>query len=364
MSGFDVTFRTQQMLAPYQMADAQAKTQGIQNIGNAAIQTAGFVMDNARANADLQMRQARSDAEIASFQQEQQLNAYKLQQVMALDQAAVSRFGVTMAGVQARMAELEMQQKESMLKQADDQHSKSAYELALSMGLDLDMTSGKAKPFASKQDYDEALKKYQSVNFHPRSGDSYSPMLEQSRLASMIEKLRITDPEVAAVFSRQLRTSLGLPEEPPDQTTAPAKEVPHDASQASQRAFLNTVIQDKALSAMASSVLNDQRWESSPFWSKFGQDTATRELMSASIAASARDLRGMQSELGRDADPSYMLNWVMAQAEREPRLMTYLLWRAKDDPATIRMKLNALFPDRQGAVDYAINQIPSFSESK
>lgn len=94
MSGFDTAFRTQAMLAPVQMEAGRRKNEGIAGIGQAAFGV-----------AELMMRKAESDTRIAAFQQEQQLNQYKLQQLMTLDQAGLSRYSVDAARLQTEAAQ-------------------------------------------------------------------------------------------------------------------------------------------------------------------------------------------------------------------------------------------------------------------
>ena len=117
MSGFDNALRSQQMVAGIEMEAGARRNQAIQGIGNAAMGV-----------SELLMRKAESDTRIAAFQQEQQLNQYKLQQLMQLDQAGMSRYQVDSARMQTEAQALQLEEAKLRLKTMERDLSTGAEE--------------------------------------------------------------------------------------------------------------------------------------------------------------------------------------------------------------------------------------------
>lgn len=126
MSGFDVQMRTQEMTSGLQMEAGRRENEAVARIGNAAASLPEMVMRAQQARQSMQSEQqmmglreremmlneAKSAAQIASWEQESQLNQYKLQQMMALDQAGLSRLQVEMAQEQLNGVRMQNRQAE------------------------------------------------------------------------------------------------------------------------------------------------------------------------------------------------------------------------------------------------------------
>lgn len=357
MSSFnDATFRSQQMLAPYQMQGAMNKTQGIQNIG-AAVQGA------VQQNADMYIRMTESSAKVAAFEQEQQLNAYKMQQMLALDQAMMSRHGVSVAESQADMAKLGVEEarakNEHLRSEAGFNTARQRSVLGEAMMGEPDMILGedgiprKGTPderkkfedaYRGKQDADRrgstsdpSLTRYTQLNLQlERAKKRRSDILldEDGRAAVDAEIARL-QPLVDDAFRGIGGDAGGVParSQPSTQTQAAPTSGPQQTP--FERAYSNP-----KLKPVMESAYSAPEWEQSPTWSKF--DDQSKQMISAGVA-----LLGDRIMVGdRNLDPSMRARYVMHFAETRPATMAMLLAMSGRDDEEIRMMLEQMFPER------------------
>lgn len=225
MSGFDVTFRTQQMLAPYQMEAGRRQNEGLQYIGGAAAGAANQFNEMRLNAAQLMMRKAESDTRIAAWEQEQQLNQYKLNQMLALDQAMVSRHGVTMAQLQADEAKMLFEQRksgfESETKLREAQYQKVMSEMfgspedAYARGWVPDESGVGYRRARSEDERSEFLRRIRSVADARRSAARPESQFSEARALEilreqLLEAQELGDQEQAQAIQERINSLLGI----------------------------------------------------------------------------------------------------------------------------------------------------------
>lgn len=154
MSGFDVQMRSQQMVnQSQQFYDAQ-RYESMQQMGQSLMQGPGIVQDMMLRQQDAKMR-------LALQQQEFQGNALKLQAMMAIDQADVSREQARAAKLQNDAMELDMrmrmqasQQQEALGKKqsfADILRAAGGVRGAAAAGIGVNLEKGEFEPMDAEQ---------------------------------------------------------------------------------------------------------------------------------------------------------------------------------------------------------------------
>lgn len=392
MSSFnDATFRSQQMLAPYQMQGAMNKTAGIQRIGDAAVQAAGM-WNQAQGNAaELALRTAEADTRIASFQQEQQLNQYKLQQMMALDQAAVSRHGVTMAAMQADMAVItrdEAKQKLDAMKGDSEAQTQKNRLLQLqaevATGMRYNPNTGKSEPI-DKAELDAMQHQYGAFEKarRPRSdaGNTIDAQIRalDNRRQRAFATISSFNPEVTDEMKAEARAEYDrltreihaidptyVAEPPPpggmsgpiqtkDQIQRPDQEI-------RRRGAAGKSLSPEALFNVQQNAFADPQWQGSPFWSKLNVDETTRMHMSQGIAAFADSLAKVNSENGRNIDPQMLHQYVMQSVQKDPASASFLMMLSGYSDEEIKMNLPVLFSEIRGSdINSAIERAQSYA---
>lgn len=377
MSSFnDATFRSQQLLAPYQMQGAMNKTQGIANIGNAAMQAAGMWNQAQNSAAEMAIRQTESDARIASFQQEQQLNQYKMQQMLALDQAAMSRHGVTMAEMQADMSVMARDESREKLKamrgksdEQDQQNRVMMLEAEIATGMRFDPNTGKNVAIDPKEM--ESMKQrygsYQKMR-HPVQGETSLTRYTQMNLqydrarraaSNLMGEKSMKDAAIREMQSiypalREAARGVGieLPENSGDyadtlgktdsyQDKQPAPDEPKKP----RKGIAIRSLDNDTFGYIANNAYQSEQWQADPMWSKLNVDDETRAIMSNGIAAYADALITTQKKNGRTIDPQMAHEFIMQSARQSPDAMAFLLMLTQDSSDDIRMKLKVLFPE-------------------
>lgn len=357
MSTFNTAqMQTDAMLAPLQMEAGRRRNEGIQYIGQAAASAAEQFNVARQREAQLQIQGAEATARIGAWSQEQALNQIKMQQVLALDQAMISRHGVTMAEVQANTAMMEYQQRAEAVKGSQVDHRQKQYEYALMAGLRLNDKTGEMEPFANEAEWSKAVKKFQAVNFKP---NNYSPGLERSRLLSALrEAQRSGNTALVEKIQREINDSEGITSGTPTEPPPPAAT---SGAPAAPQAQANAQPQGNGLSPtvnyVATQAFHSPVWDSSPTWGRLNVDEQTRAKMSVGVGRIAEMQLKIAKNNGRDIDPGRMHDFIMQDAETNPTSMVWLLHQAGDDERTIRLKLGVLFKGREEAVDWALKQI-------
>lgn len=399
MSSFnDATFRSQQMLAPYQMQGAMNRQAGIQRIGDAAVQAAGNYNQARNQAAELAIRTTEANVKIASFQQEQQLNAYKLQQLMSLDQAAMSRFGVDQAGMQVEMMGYERDKAKASAKYLESQtgamHAKESnllYEGALKSHKILD--NGKLRDPKDDAEWERFKSDYQFAESAGRSQSSISP--EYQRMAQISREMdrqrRIIDgnwssDEEKANAQRRLdalgpeydsamqeagiggRSGAGSGMVPPGPQpgqpgTHPPQPMPETPSGTKPRGMMGRGFDDNTFNYVATQAYKSPAWEQDSFWQSFAPDDQTKVAMAEGIAHMADSLVNFQHSNGLNLDPAMSHEYVMHFAKQNPAIMGSLLMMTGDSEEEVRMKLAVAFPNLSKAgLDMAVAKVHKTAE--
>lgn len=376
MSSFNPAgLETDRLLAPVQMDAAARRNQAIQYMGTASLQAAGAINDARFRAADLSLRTAHvqqqaieSDARIASFQQEQELNTYKLQQMMALDQAGMSRHQVEQSALTTKILGLQVKEAESKAKMFDAtfegsvenvrmenarlsnmlwENPEEAY--AAGMGKSPDGRWVKVPEEENKRQQAAYVKskRDQRIGTGARSGDSLS--LQIDRLADFVSSDEFINlsPNVREMvlgnletMVRQQQEALGAPKQ--------QQQSGDDSGNKPSRRTVQTNMPKEAFDAIANGAMQAPEWSASPVWTRIGQDQVSRQRMSQGIAAYAGLIAATQGEGGQSALQITTENApsvVMSLAEKSPDMMAILLAVAGDDDDAIRMKVETLFPN-------------------
>jgi hypothetical protein len=314
----DATFLSQQMLAPYQAQDAQNKLQAIQNIGASAM-----------GGAEMLMRGMESATRIQAFQQEQDLNAYRMSQMLALDNAMQSRYGVKMAEVQADMMTLERDLQKFKVKQlisgGDDYETKHKKASWMKARLDsmggmsglraqggiirgeepvLDPSEQEFKDYWSRYDeaeaagkttkspQDVAMQRFLDLNrqlnatLRYTSELSFIPEGAREQAIQQTDALRVATWQAAREAGINLDPAqLGQPDpvgEPTYDSTVQQDGQPKPQGKAAP-ARPTTAIPDQIRQAMTNMARQDPAWQSE-FWSKLNTDPVTQSKLSEGIA--------------------------------------------------------------------------------
>lgn len=349
MSSFnDATFRSQQMLAPYQMQGAMNKTAGIASIGQGMA-----------SGADMIQRGVESAARIAAFQQEQQLNQYKLQQMRLLDEAGMSRMQVESARMANEAQALGLEEARRKLDAMRTQQSafeaearQTLFEAETLTGSRYDEAQQKMVPL----DEGELEKRQERMqSFYGAKRARYSsttdPLMRDARTMDlMIRSARealdnaFIPEERDAAQSRLLalekrRNSL-------EQPWLGDVEVSDGEPQAKSWGRNPQPAQVRPdVSAYAEQSYNDDRWQADPFWSKLNTDEPTRIALSQGIGIYADALMQRLGKRGRNVDPARVYSYAFQVAKERPDQMALLLAFSGDDNEVIGMKLRALFPN-------------------
>lgn len=377
MSSFNPAgLETDRLLAPVQMDAAARRNQAIQHMGTASLQAAGAINDARFRAADLSLRTAQvqqqaieSDARIASFQQEQELNTYKLQQMMALDQAGMSRHQVEQSALTTKMLGLQVKEAESKAKMFDATFEGSVEnvrmenarlsnmlwespEEAYAAGMGKSPDGRWIKVPKEENERQQAAyvksKRDQRIGTGARSVESLSLQLDRLADFVMSDEFINLAPEVQEIIrgnletmARQQQEALGTPKPQPQQPG-------NDSGNKPSRRTVQTNMPKEAFDAIANGAMQAPEWAASPVWTRIGQDQVSRQRMSQGIAAYAGLIAATQGEGGQSALQITVENApsvVMSLAEKSPDMMAILLAVAGDDDDAIRMKVETLFPN-------------------
>lgn len=401
MSSFnDAAFRSQQMLAPYQMQGAMNKTAGIQRIGDAAVQAAGMWNQSQNNAAEMALRTAEAGTKIAAWQQEQELNAYKLQNLMAIDQAVISRTGASIAELKAKSMELKYNAEKKAYEGMDVD---TAYKTAQAKSKLMDMAIGlpdmvmgdDGMPRKGTKEERAAFEdSYKFREQSQRGEPTVSPAmrkyndlsLQLSRYNSYLANpLSARDPEAvkhAQEMAKALRPAVrqaaieaGIQmDEQEAGTPSPTTGEPRGAlsttddgkpvANTKRRGIHQRSLGDDARAYVRDQAAQSQAWKASPVWSRLNVDDETRDALSQGISAYADALLSTQQQNGRDLDLGMVHEQIMAQAERSPVIMGMLLAFAskstneRESNEEIRMQLRTLFPEAN--IDATMKQINSY----
>lgn len=107
------SFQTQARADAYRMQGAQSYAQGITGAANAAAEGMRYMQDLSLRQTEMQMR-------VEAHQQEQAINAQKLQALMAMDQVKTSRLQTEALEKQNKMADVQIRSAEFQLDQQKD----------------------------------------------------------------------------------------------------------------------------------------------------------------------------------------------------------------------------------------------------
>lgn len=356
MSGFDVQFRTDALVGPMQVEAGQRKN------------------DLRGAYVDQLLRGAESGSKIALFQQEQQLNSYKLQQIQALDQAMLSRHGVTAAEMQAKMtgyaaeeAELMLRQKKQALAGDEVDYASKLNEYALTIGQRKNPTTGKweAIPEAELEAGINRLGrvagagKYGDQNFELRErGQSLARLnrLDQIINSYEFEGREPTEQEQIRAERNQLYQQLypGQPAQnnsgrsgslPPPSTVNANPQPPVGAApqQDQVNSMLRSVAEDPVAGPAFQSAYSAPRWTNPKLWGKFDEDAKRR--ISAAVGILSKAFVEDQQKAGANFDPTMAPAVLMQRAEKEPAVLAYILGATNLSDEEIRMQLQVFFPN-------------------
>lgn len=353
-------YRTDAMAADLAVEGNRQRNEGIRYIGAAAAGAAEQFQRSQMMQAEMQIREAQAVTQIAGWQQEQELNAYKMQQVLAIDQAMISRHQVRLAEVQADTAKAQYDEQFAKKTQASAEARMTLYESALTAGLDLDFETGKTKEFESDEKREEAFERLRRLKF---SGGEYSPDLHQTRLLANADRamkmgMRAEAERLKSEYRRlyggepppssSSATTGGQLDARPTSQSAPSaptatpisQAAPAEQPSAAHQALMNAVNGDQWKAHVAANTFNDPEWGQSPFWTRLGETPRDRLLMSAGIATYAQALGGNE---GRNVDPKMLHMQIMKSLETYPVGMATLLRFTGDTPRDIQAKLRVLY---------------------
>jgi hypothetical protein len=367
MSGFDhVGMRSDAMMLPIQMEGAERRNRGIAQIGQSAMSV-----------SELMMRKAESDTRIATFQQERQLAQYKLQQMMALDQAGLSRLQLEGAELQVegqRLALQEQQRRVEMMDRYGDDEAKAKLELMRQqiMGRTVEerleagyvpdegapggWRRGKPDEIREATEQFEEIQKAKRRNREGDYGVRGQMMRDYQRIISQLNdplQRSLMSPEQQDALRRQaawLEQQIGqfaggdpiagAPTPPPGPAGQTPPVAPGDGKTA-VGAFQNPIVrfQDPIVSQIQQDTMRMRAWDEDDFWGPIGREPELRASLAEGIALPAAML-SRERRISPEMAPLY----VMEAAKRDPRVFGFIARSAGVPDDQLRLMIKGRYP--------------------
>lgn len=370
MSGFDGMFRTQALTGGWQLEGARRRESARQ----ADIQA----FQNQQA---LQQRQVESDAKVAAWVQEQQLNDYKLRMMSGLDAAKMGRLQTEQAelGVERERLGLEVERKKFDSVDLEDQKIDAEISRLRAMALGSTtedriaaggvMEGGRWRPARNEQesvdfarrmgnlkklmgDNDPLARNRLGQEFARIFGDVSNPMTRYGIKRDFPDLLPILDKtarSLAHEYAGQFEDWGAGRETPPPGEVDTLEPDPTQGPAAKDAPAGNPFPPDSP----AGKIYADPRWESDdPYWGEIGKERDTRARMSDAMGAWGAWAAGRMGWR-----PEMIPGGAFSAAETKPQVLGFVLMASGMSEADVRRVLKRRFDMNEAALNFQMQYV-------